>query len=528
MDLWTLGENPISSDQPAGADIRYDPEFEELQSELDKLSSPSAAGAVDWEKVVQMASGLLANKSKDLWVASTLAVALIYIRQAEGLAMGLRVYRDLLTHFWETLYPPKKRIRGRFQTIEWWLEKTGFALASLEAVSLPAEQINAMRGDFEAIDRVLAEYPDQAPSTASIREFLRAITPAPPEPGSEIEGQALVEPTPKEAKAVGAREISSQEAEVVGEITSLREAQGELNGGLQRIRRVAAYLRQEDGSAPLPYRLHRICAWLQIQELPPVTDGRTRLPPPDPQVQKVLSGLRENGDWENLLEAAEPKISQYLFWLDLNHYVAEALSQLGTQYQAAENAVREETARFIHRLPGLEALSFSDGTPFADSETKGWLREIALVGGSSGEALSVLAVGSEPGQENIAIQSEQDHARKLLKEGKLFEAVDLLQKQLQNSFSRRQRLLWRLALSQLLMHSKSARLLWSHLEEILHDVDRYQLEEWDPSLALNALKVVWFGFNTQRDEAAKERGTEVLNRIAKLDLNEAIRLEKGK
>ena len=51
MDLISLGKEPISEDKPTGEDVRYEPEFEELQGEIDKLSSPSASGTIDWEKI---------------------------------------------------------------------------------------------------------------------------------------------------------------------------------------------------------------------------------------------------------------------------------------------------------------------------------------------------------------------------------------------------------------------------------------------------------------------------------------------
>ena len=43
MDMWSLGISPINADQPTGADARYEPEFDKLQAEIDKLSSPTAS-----------------------------------------------------------------------------------------------------------------------------------------------------------------------------------------------------------------------------------------------------------------------------------------------------------------------------------------------------------------------------------------------------------------------------------------------------------------------------------------------------
>jgi type VI secretion system protein VasJ len=100
VDILSLGKEPIQAEQPTGADVRYDPFFEQLQAEVDKLSTPSAASAVDWGKIVNLAAEILAQKSKDLLAASYLAVALIYTRKFEGLALGLQFYRDLLEKFW--------------------------------------------------------------------------------------------------------------------------------------------------------------------------------------------------------------------------------------------------------------------------------------------------------------------------------------------------------------------------------------------------------------------------------------------
>ncbi|RLC09618.1 MAG: hypothetical protein DRI57_21815 [Deltaproteobacteria bacterium] len=75
-------------------DMRYDPEFEKLQSEIGKLSSPT--GATNWEKVSRLAAGILEEKSKDLLVASYLAVARIHTDGADGLAPGLTIFRYCL------------------------------------------------------------------------------------------------------------------------------------------------------------------------------------------------------------------------------------------------------------------------------------------------------------------------------------------------------------------------------------------------------------------------------------------------
>ena len=117
-------------------------------------------------------------------------------------------------------------------------------------------------------------------------------------------------------------------------------------------------------------------------------------------------------------------------------------------------------------------------------------------------------------------------AHALAKKKKLVEAVTSLQQEIRGSFSKRQRLLWRLGLSQVLMNSKQPKLAVPHLEAILEDIEIYRLEDWDPDLALKGLKIVWLGHKVHTDKAGKDRSPDILNRIAKLDPAEALRLGK--
>ncbi|MBM4348244.1 MAG: type VI secretion system-associated protein TagF, partial [Deltaproteobacteria bacterium] len=194
-------------------------------------------------------------------------------------------------------------------------------------------------------------------------------------------------------------------------------------------------------------------------------------------------------------------------------------------YQKAIEVVNQETAFLLHRLPGLENLSFSDGAPFADSETKQWLKEITLKGGGFEEPSSTPASLGIP-QDKNPIEKEVEAAQALIKKGKLLEAIEGLQQKFQQSPSQREKLLWRLALTQLLVKNKQVKVALPHLDQILKEIDFYRLEEYDPELAIKSLKAIWIGFSSQSDQLSKEKASEVLQRIAKLDLAEAIRIGK--
>ena len=212
MDLSALGKHPISTDKPAGVDIRYDPAFDELQTEVDKLSSPAAAGSVNWEKVCRFASDILMNKSKDLVVAGYLAVSLIYRRRNDGFAIGLKVYLDLLEHFWEDLYPTKQRARGRIRAIEWWAEKTETALKQQKEISFPPVQLDLIRNNLNRLEIFLSEHLENAPSLVGIREFLIGFSrEAEEQPRSEQRMIPVSETEEEVHQAHAGKEVNSQE-----------------------------------------------------------------------------------------------------------------------------------------------------------------------------------------------------------------------------------------------------------------------------------------------------------------------------
>jgi type VI secretion system protein VasJ len=527
MDLLSLGKDPINPDQPAGADVRDEPEFEALKAEIAKLSSPSAAGTIDWSKVTDLAAAILSQKSKNILVASYLAVARVFIEKIDGLMVGSTIIRDLLDNFWKDLYPPKNRMRGRVMAIEWWLEKTASLFEQVGSTPSPPEIIQQCKENFEHIGNRLVEYLPNPPKVRKIQRLLDTIPVISEEKptAEESRPQEALQPKkaaePKPAKAPPPTPVLETE-----EITSEKDAQRILRFGFQKIRQVAAYLHENEPTNPLAYRCTRLAAWSPVEALPPAVDGKTRIPPPPAQMVNVLNEQRQKEDWEALLNAAEKRMSQFIFWLDLNRFVAEALVRMGYNYQKAHDVVCLETAFLVHRLQGLEELAFSDGMPFADPETKKWLKGVQFGQGAViDEPVLKIELGLKDGDDDQMAEKIKK-SQSLIKEKKFVEAVESLQKELKQSGSQKKMLRWRLALSQILMSAKQTSLAAPHFEQVLQDIELYRLEEWDPDLALEGLKLIWAGFDSQTDKVFKSKAAEILNRIARLDPAEALRLEK--
>jgi len=523
MDLLSLGKEGIDQKSPTGINIRYEPEFDELQAEIDKLSSPTSSGSFNWEKIVKISSQILAGKSKDLLVASYLAVALIHTRKIDGLSIGLHIYGDLLESFWDDLFPPRKRLRGRIGAIEWWIEKSASVLEQLKPEPLPPEKIEELKEALGRIDGLLKHYLDEPPSVRGIERYVdmipgtaeKAAEPETPQEAGTKDSGASARPRPEKAPVPPVPEG----------ITSDEDAQKVFRLGLQNIRQAALHLRESNIGNPAPYRWTRFVAWASVASAPPATDGKTMIPPPSSQILADLETFREAGNWEALVKLAEASLLQSVFWLDLNRFSWEGLGNMGDQYHEAQSAIAQETTFLLHRFPELPQLSFSDETPLADNDTRQWIGNIRFGPGGGEEAAGPIhATGSDAERE--AVDQAVQKAMTLARKKKTVEATQFLLQGLQNSASPRENLHWRMALSEVLIRAKKTVLAVPHLEDILDILETYRLEEWDTALAIRALKVAYAGFEADPNEISKREASKILSRISRLNPVEALHLAK--
>ncbi len=522
MDFEKLGKEPVPGDNPAGIDIRYEPEFEQIQAEIDKLSSPTASGQVDWQKVVATGQDILAEKSKDLKVAGYLAVGLIHTAGIQGLANGLVVMRGLLEQFWDNLYPKKKRMRGRAGALTWWLEKTEAELEKLSSTTIEAELSQAMQENLKAIDELLG---DKMPDPPLVRPLIRQVESLPvkedkkaapePEPAPARTQEPAARPQPKPAPAAAAPRPAEPEI-----IASEKDAHKAVTAALQKIQQAAGFLLENNLADPAAFALRRIACWSKLTALPPASEGRTQIPPPPPQVRQALEQLQADGKWEALVIAAEKRLSQFIFWFDLNRLATEALAALGDRFQDAIDTICLQTAFLVSRLEGVQNLAFADGTAFCDDQTKSWLQSIALGSGQGTLQAAAMPDQGGTGGTDADVLAE---ARKLKKKRKLPQAIALLQDQMRQSFGLRQQFQWRLAIARLLLEAKKVDLARPQLEHILQTIQQYDLESWEPALALEGLTAALGGFRASKDSQVRARCDELLVRIAAIDPAAAIR-----
>src|SRR5690606_11765848 len=102
-----------------------------LRNTMASLDSPTGAGAIEWPTIVRSGEELLCETTKDLLVASYTTYAMMQTQGWTGLATGLQAIVGLFDQYWDTMYPPAARMRGRGNALDWLVVRLEIALPQL-------------------------------------------------------------------------------------------------------------------------------------------------------------------------------------------------------------------------------------------------------------------------------------------------------------------------------------------------------------------------------------------------------------
>ena len=397
MDITALAASPVSESSPAGADAKYEPEYEALTAEIGKLSSVSQSSPISWQAVADNGAVILAQKSKDISVAAYMAVALIHTDGAQGFLDGVKLLRGICENFWDDAFPPKAKLRRRLNAYEWWHER---ALEQLRKDGQPPVSAALSAEMTEAVgelDSLIGGLMDEAQPLRDIKEAIRALPLLPEEQPKEPEPPAPQAPEPQPQAQEPPRAQPPQPspepprqapaAPAPAQSTQAGDAAAALSAFVDAARNYAFALRAENPANYLAWQLPRVALWGKIAALPPDDGtGQTMVPPPDMDRVEAAERLLAGKNWLKAATAADDLFQSYPLCIDLQRIADEALANLGPSFAAARARLRAETAAFVGRLPGLTALSYDGGVPFVSPATRAWLDELAHDGQPGGAA----------------------------------------------------------------------------------------------------------------------------------------------
>ena len=567
---------PIPGDNPSGADLRYEPVYDEIkEARREEDEGPQGQWArerklADWPEVIKLASECLAKQSKDLQLAAWLTEALLRKEGYGGLRSGLELIKGLLEKFWDTLYPEVEDgdLELRSAPLSWLglkldmavkgvalvrgghtiykfeeAQNVGFeAEANVDGAKLLARNKKIEEGKMtgEEWEKAFTETPkpflkqnvaDLSASLALVAEIDKI--------GDKFEDAApsysplkrVLEEVQRVANTLLKNKLAVDPDPVVetpaaaegGEAGAASGGDGTLTAepvnredAVARVTGAARWLRQNEPMNPASYLLLRGLRWGEVRANNGHLEPRL-LVAPTTALRSQLKSLVLDQKWSALVEASESAMAQPCGrgWLDLQRYAIMAVSQMGKEFYPVESAIRNALRSFLADMPDIVQATMMDDTPTANNETLQWIAaEI-----DDGKAGAVRRVnGTQAAAAEIRSESE---AMDLARSGRIEKAVALLSQQAEQERSLRGRFRLRTQLCSILVDAGKEQIAQPILEELLGQIDAFKLEDWEngPMVAEPMALLIRV---LQKFERGEETQPLYL-RICRLDPNLALR-----
>lgn len=496
--------DPIAGDNPVGEDVRYEDAFQQLKQEVDKVQSATADA--DFARIVELATGILAERSKDLTVAAYLGLGLVQTDGLAGLAEGAEATRILCEGYWEDLYPPARRMVARKNALQLLIDRAHDWLEAERPKAGDEAPLEKALESYKALQAFAMEKMEQeAPVVSKITRLLEAKI------------RALPKAAPPGEAAPASPPAAAAEPAGPAELRSPADA-------AQAVMDAAAFLRHHDKTDPAPFRLARALHWGGLLSAPPAENGQTLIPPYLEQRKTYLEDLLGRAQFSELLDEAEETFHEQPFWLDLQRYAVTAMDALGEPFAAARDGLVEETAGLLRRFPEIPRLAFNDGTPFADAATREWVEvrlKPALTAGAE-------VPQSEP-EEQGALEAHFAEAREHLARGDLAAALAVMREGEGADRSGRDRFRRRLHLASLCLRGGRPALARPLLERLEAEAEALSLETWEPELAFETWSALYACYGALAAggtaDGLPQAGERVFAKICGLDPARALDLD---
>ena len=421
------------------------PEWEFIDTEIAKLGSLSHE-QVDIAALQNGCLRLLESECKDMRIMVHLLRTLQHGGEPSNIALASTLLVDYVSHLGSQAWPQDSKLRHRLllQVIKRFASSAGHFCQQADAHSreLVRNGLLQLQKLFESTDPALAN------------EVAHLI----PQFG-QVVAEKVDMPAPQSQSNSSAASHTVQNA-----ATSLMpkvEIQHDSDRvWKQTLLKVAELLCENQPDDPIGYSLRRHAIWYTLKTAPLCKDGRiTQLAAVShDRVADYRTALANAG--LPLWQQIETSITLAPYWFDGHFLSAQIARQLG--YSAVAESIRQSVQRLLEKIPALNAMTFSDGTPFIGDDTRQWLEEK--------QKNTEISAGS---YENVWAQYRENGLSAALK-------------QLENQQSReqepREQFYNQLTIAQLLMEAGMTTLSNQHFENLWRNSHGVTLAEWEPSL----------------------------------------------
>lgn len=481
-----------------GEDASFSSEYEVMREEVEKSISLHGGVSTDWDLVLNTATTVLAEQSKDLWALCYGVRAVFELHGLKSCLAGFAVMNSLSETYWDDIHPSVKRVQRRCAPFKWLCDRLEPRLAAWNFTAEDPETLKQFRAELHRLQTLLdSKLDDEAPSFSAL---LRLV----PEPvaakETEVEAPAsTIDPLP--VTILPPVQISSamiQSLDGDGRVPPAILPQL-LRATQEQTQQLAVHYLAQDPLDWRVYWLHRASLWCTVTQLPPAdSSGLTQLRRPVPNDKATAYAAEVGGKrYAETLPQLERSAGKAPFWFDGHYLVARCLE--GLEAKPALQILRTVLGLLIARFPELPHYKFHDGSPFASPKTMEWLDGLQ----GAGEALVTHS------QSDSVSCSESDREETLLQEAVLLNNEKNFQAGLQHLgtvHTGRSRAVIRHGLlrARYCLAAGKTRAAVRLLEVLYSQLERWDLLDWEPEISARILSLLLSSQGKQRGSQQEE------------------------
>lgn len=548
-----VGRQPIPGDEPSGRDLRGEASFDELDNEVRKMESDGPK-AVDWKLVNRKTLEILAGQSKDLVLACRLVYGLHVAEGYKGLAVGASILAGMAQDHWNGLFPGLNRERARAGSLDWMAERLAQVVEGQPPASADAKLFalvaheRLVELDNAVSQRMTKFQPALGPLIRALRPFARETraeleakaaaeaaakepppvadvkaqdaTASPPQPAVEQASPSAANTavsTPPQPVPAADRAVPAAPLPALGAIPVAEGVDAAFDALFSAALRVSGALREGASQDARVYLASRFGAWSNLRQAPPERAGKTLIPPPQRTKLAELQALTAAGNHLGLLMAAESAFITSPFWLTMQFTINRMMLQLGAPYDGCRQVVSQSLALLLERIPSLTELSFSDGTPFADADTRAWIASEVLVSRSS----------AQPGGE---LEDGLAQAERLAQDGKVLDGLKHLADLADQAADGRRRFQAKLTLVSYCLRHDLVQPGAAQIAALERIAEEWRLAAWEPALVSRLLVLSWQCHDHKNavrlfgEAGVVQAKAKIAERLGSIDVVQAARL----
>jgi len=515
---------PISEASPVGKDFKNEDEYLEVEVEIEKSFNVASESKIDWMFVIVRCEKILGNDVKDLKIASFWLYGQWQLNGWSAFIDAFETYASLLTQYNKTLFPVAGR--RKVKILE-WVEKV-FETSLLTATDQFSEvQLTTLLTIFTDLDQTIplaveTEYrflkavhekcdsllanlrykQEEQARQAELDNIAHAKRRE--EENAHTEAQNIRRSEEEEIIAKFATSSSTSTAITTESETSLSHE--DMQETKDPLLEICTTLFEKSPSDYLAFKMLFSLGTTLLEET--LNNSQIESDEFIPS-EDICTAVRTLADTEvsfTQLLALEEQLLLRPTWLEGYYMATKILYKLGK----TEDAEKLEALLFyfLHRHPTFMDFTMKNGK-LVPEKMKNWAQTKMLsLCDEGGSAIKY----QRAYQEVIALKKEQNEQN----------ALTLLEEYYKKASGDEERFRWRLLFVDFALEIGDKRLALALLLELEKQIDAYQVDQWQPELAITTYEMLLKPIITQELGAdAKER---IYKKLSILDIQKVINL----